>query len=1201
MEKNVNLVPFLRKGLSQYIKDGQTTQGSRAVIDFTVEVEGTKAKNAPSGLPSGFSAVKSLSLVGPADVKQVNPGIISHFYPPAVNTQRFNPTTMPFMEFYEADFPWRYTPLPAVGNQCASWLVLVAVNEEEYTIVTKEGKKHVEFNLSADRYNKVFPSVELHSKLAHVQLEEGDDEEGIARLLCASDLERGKHVTVFLLPAFETGRRGGLNEDSEGVDIGKRSWEDGATKFPIYYHWSFYADDQSGTFEMLANKLDMAPKKAYETMEANLTVDIVESGLKDDGLQNWRDAHKEYVIDVPVALNLAMGEKKDAALREEPQTLPQHYKNKLKEELLLNPVFVENTKGRLPQDEDPWVVPPVYGARHMLSENLDGDGVVPEVNLTLRHRIAAGMGASVVKENQEAFVHRAWQKVEKINELNQKLREYYQMHEVELKAEERLSKEAKRLRDYVGKHKLPRSRFKLITSDALPRVLSTSKLARRNNISLEQVRSTVSNGLQSVGATQRIIGITPEELTQLFDYETWYDIIDSEAFNELIANEMMQPYLTQFNWLHYLMMPLFNKTTKTIDAVTPKQYNPLLNPFLISPECSELSDWILGCVPGDTHTLNYYYDALEKGLICAVTGFQRTNVFNSADYIAADNSTIDKAVYPVTLNVSLDGKAYHGYIMDAGLYRNFCSNNSKYGFTEKDGKAKPYLAFEYHDTSGGSVKKETKYVFLFPSDTEGLVFKKIFFSKKNKNTLIGESEYEFKYEDGKCKPVSTHSSPYGQFVTYKPDCFTNSYNFQAAIEKLADTPEKKFAYHSPGKVFVDVDYKDAKKNSKIWRFVVEADPEWGVSLDGTKPNVNKTIFKKQLACFKEMSPFLEEYWPKTPHEARIVLNSLRMENVVSPSAFGLDLNLSEKEQLYNAIADQLDPKNHRFNNYVEKVEIKKEKEEPPISIPDLEKEKQDTVKALVKKYGYTEQAQLDRVMNQIRKGKLSKYPVMIYPEYLDPTFFYLRELSQDYVAPCSGALANNSVTVLQSNPVFEEAFLMGMNTEMGQELLWREYPTDQRGSYFRKFWATSQLPVKEKLNVEYYDIKEIPDWNNPLGQNHVRSDAPMLVFAIKGELMQAYPHTNVCLTGYSGKTLYIMAQASMASWLNEDTYLVGFEGLTVGQVNGLYLTFQEEVTSLEFEKNSKFDEKVAGSDDSAALASELINDPSVFLLPINNN
>ena len=33
--------------------------------------------------------------------------------------------------------------------------------------------------------------------------------------------------------------------------------------------------------------------------------------------------------------------------------------------------------------------------------------------------------------------------------------------------------------------------------------------------------------------------------------------------------------------------------------------------------------------------------------------------------------------------------------------------------------------------------------------------------------------------------------------------------------------------------------------------------------------------------------------------------------------------------------------------------------------------------------------------------------------------------------------------------------MVGLNHEFARELLWREYPTDQRGSYFRQFWDVS--------------------------------------------------------------------------------------------------------------------------------------------------
>jgi hypothetical protein len=35
---------------------------------------------------------------------------------------------------------------------------------------------------------------------------------------------------------------------------------------------------------------------------------------------------------------------------------------------------------------------------------------------------------------------------------------------------------------------------------------------------------------------------------------------------------------------------------------------------------------------------------------------------------------------------------------------------------------------------------------------------------------------------------------------------------------------------------------------------------------------------------------------------------------------------------------------------------------------------------------------------------------------------------------------------------FLEAYMVGLNHELARELLWREFPTDQRGGYFRQFW-----------------------------------------------------------------------------------------------------------------------------------------------------
>jgi len=71
-----------------------------------------------------------------------------------------------------------------------------------------------------------------------------------------------------------------------------------------------------------------------------------------------------------------------------------------------------------------------------------------------------------------------------------------------------------------------------------------------------------------------------------------------------------------------------------------------------------------------------------------------------------------------------------------------------------------------------------------------------------------------------------------------------------------------------------------------------------------------------------------------------------------------------------------------------------------------------------------------------------------------PMYEALRDLSQDFLFPGLEHVPANTVTLLKTNPQFVESFLVGLNAEMSSELLWRNYPTDQRGTSFRQFWDT---------------------------------------------------------------------------------------------------------------------------------------------------
>ena len=96
--------------------------------------------------------------------------------------------------------------------------------------------------------------------------------------------------------------------------------------------------------------------------------------------------------------------------------------------------------------------------------------------------------------------------------------------------------------------------------------------------------------------------------------------------------------------------------------------------------------------------------------------------------------------------------------------------------------------------------------------------------------------------------------------------------------------------------------------------------------------------------------------------------------------------------------------------------------------------------------------------------------------------------------PNINMIAQNSITLMETNQRFIEAYMVGLNHEFARKLLWREYPTDQRGSYFRQFWAVgdtidseglSEDALKEKL----YDIPEIHRWapTSALGDHNNRA------------------------------------------------------------------------------------------------------------------
>jgi hypothetical protein len=167
-------------------------------------------------------------------------------------------------------------------------------------------------------------------------------------------------------------------------------------------------------------------------------------------------------------------------------------------------------------------------------------------------------------------------------------------------------------------------------------------------------------------------------------------------------------------------------------------------------------------------------------------------------------------------------------------------------------------------------------------------------------------------------------------------------------------------------------------------------------------------------------------------------------------------------------------------------------------------------------------------------------PILAAPSFKQPMYEVIRDLSKDLLIPNLDLISENAISLLETNQKFIESFMVGLNHEMGRELLWREYPTDQRGTYFKHFWDATdfvdetELLSKIQLEDKIADIPPIHLWpsNTPLGTHNNRSNdggttpEAQLVLVIRGDLLKKYPDT----------VIYAQKAAWVADGSGDDDY-----------------------------------------------------------------
>jgi len=129
---------------------------------------------------------------------------------------------------------------------------------------------------------------------------------------------------------------------------------------------------------------------------------------------------------------------------------------------------------------------------------------------------------------------------------------------------------------------------------------------------------------------------------------------------------------------------------------------------------------------------------------------------------------------------------------------------------------------------------------------------------------------------------------------------------------------------------------------------------------------------------------------------------------------------------------------------------------------------------------------------------------------------FVRDHAKRWLLPGAELLEANGVTALETNAVFVDAYLIGLNQQTVGELRWRNLPVRSGCTPIRRFWD-----VVDGAGAAHDDVKGIALWPpaSLLGDaSHRPPAAPAteLVVVLRTELFRRYPDTLIYLVPVNG-------------------------------------------------------------------------------------
>ena len=390
-----------------------------------------------TGQPSGetHALTQQVAMSRPCDVAGVVPGAIFRTDPDHRGMiENFEPNYLACIEFAAIDLPWRFSTARETSGRRAPWLALIVLAKDEFSFFAggrgSDGAVRLP-RVRIDEPARVLPPSDQLGAWAHGQVAgdlggtaTGDDLSALdgadltatrSRLIAARRLAPKVEYFACLVPTTECGRLRGLDPDAPHDHVTGPAWSNSLTgplDLPLYFHWRF-ATAGRGDLESMARQL--SPHSAGA----------------DAG---WRDMHvaaQAYGIPaaiLPQRLGSALVAPEPVQTSDQPEALT------LALTAALNAPDNLATNPSTDLLAAPALAPPLYGQVAAQTTRVlpDAGDVSPpisaqdtpwfhQLNNTLVHRAAAGLGVDVVRRNQEPLVAEAWRQVGALDQADRKI------------------------------------------------------------------------------------------------------------------------------------------------------------------------------------------------------------------------------------------------------------------------------------------------------------------------------------------------------------------------------------------------------------------------------------------------------------------------------------------------------------------------------------------------------------------------------------------------------------------------------------------------------------------------------------------------------------------------------------------------------------------------------------------------------------